>query len=54
MTGLSGLSPGSGTAAALVIGGSAVFALGETSSNRPSLRSPTTCRQIICAGGTTR
>ena len=30
MTGLSGLLPGSGTAAALVIGGSAVFALGET------------------------
>ncbi|MEP7034326.1 MAG: MFS transporter [Dermatophilaceae bacterium] len=30
MTGLSGLLPGSGTAAALIIGGSAVFALGET------------------------
>ena len=30
MTGLSGLLPGSPTAAALVIGGSAVFALGET------------------------
>lgn len=30
MTGLSGMLPGSGTAAALVIGGSAVFALGET------------------------
>jgi MFS family permease len=30
MTGLFGLLPGSGAAAALVIGGSAVFALGET------------------------
>lgn len=30
MTGFSGLLPGSGAAAALVIGGSAVFALGET------------------------
>jgi MFS family permease len=30
MTGLSGLFPGSTSAAALVIGGSAVFALGET------------------------
>lgn len=54
MTGLSGLIPGSSAAAVLIIGGFRCSRSARPCSSRPSRRSPTTCRRIICGGAKTR